>query len=81
VEEEIFIDYRFASLVGNVIRGRILLNDDANQADPIPADCQLFLRLESISETDTFGMISNRISNSNSNQCFTSSVLQIVSTH
>jgi hypothetical protein len=46
VEEEIFIDYRFASLVGNVIRGRILLNDDANQADPIPADCQLFLRLE-----------------------------------
>lgn len=40
-------------LVGNIIRGRILLDGDANRHDSIPTNSRLLIRLEQISEADT----------------------------
>lgn len=48
-------------IVGNVIRGRVLLDGDVHQNDPIPANSRLVIRLEQIVDEETTGALSEEI--------------------
>ena len=47
--------------MGNIIRGRVLLDGDVHRNDPVPANSRLLIRLEQISEEDTAGVFSKEI--------------------